>query len=59
MEPFSQNVAQTFRALVVMRKFKIFYFTDDENDRVYIAYVWDCRRNPEILIKNIRKYYDK
>jgi plasmid stabilization system protein ParE len=45
-EPNLYGLPITFRSLVVVDgKFKVIYFI--EEDAVHIAYVWDCRQNPQ------------
>jgi hypothetical protein len=36
-----------------MKKYKIIYFIDDEI--VHISAIWDCRRNPETLVKEFEE----
>ena len=47
LEEFSRE----YRSLVVMRKYKVIYFIEDEI--VHISAIWDCRRNPDTLIKEV------
>jgi plasmid stabilization system protein ParE len=36
------------RGLLTKNRFyKIIYFIDIENSNIYIAQIWDCRRNPD------------
>ncbi len=42
-----------FRSLVVLRRYKVVYFT--EEDIIYIFMIWDCRRNPEEFRQSILK----
>jgi len=43
---------ETFRYIVVRHIYKVIYFV--EGNRVYIADIWDCRREPATLIRRIR-----
>jgi len=47
LEEFSHE----YRSLVVMKKYKVIYFID--NEIVHISAVWDCRRNLDALVKEI------
>jgi plasmid stabilization system protein ParE len=50
-ERLLEDVPESFRSMVVQKRYKIVYFIEDET--VKIADVWDCRRNPATLRENI------
>lgn len=45
-EPLLEN-AGNFRYLVVQKHYKLIYILKD--DICYVASIWDCRNNPELL----------
>ena len=49
-ESLLEDSSHTYSSLVVMRRYKVVYFIGDET--VHISAIWDCRRNPDLLIKN-------
>ena len=51
IEPLLEDCDKIYRALVV-DKYKILYYF--ENNTIYIAAVWDCRRN----IKRLKKLFN-
>ncbi|MDR1896354.1 MAG: type II toxin-antitoxin system RelE/ParE family toxin [Prevotellaceae bacterium] len=51
VEQFLQEQPKTFRSLVVKKIHKVVYYI--ETDRIYIADVWDCRQNPEMLTQRV------
>ncbi len=53
IETLLDNRKQGFRSLVVNRLNKIIYYI--ENDTLYIADIWDTRKNPENLANRIKK----
>lgn len=53
VEPSLEEEPELFRALVVDRRYKVVYFT--ENETIKIADIWDCRRDPETLTETVRK----
>jgi plasmid stabilization system protein ParE len=44
-----------YHSLIVSRIFKIVYFIDEKAECVMIATIWDCRRNPSRLQKELLK----
>jgi len=46
-----QHSSYEFRALVVRHHYKVVYFVS--NGKIYIADVWDCRQDPDILTNRI------
>lgn len=48
-----ENEARVYRGLVVNKLNKIIYYID--NDKIYIADIWDTRKNPEDLTNRIKK----
>ena len=39
----------SYRSLVVHPHYKLIYWVDEERDTVFIAALWDTRRNPDVL----------
>ena len=52
IEPDVSDDDEEYRSLVVQKHFKIIYFV--ECDSIYIAAIWDCRRNPQTNINKIK-----
>lgn len=53
IEPLIYKPLKTYRSLVVSKgKNKIIYYV--ENETIYIARIWDCRQNPDKLMKSVR-----
>ena len=52
-EPMLDQEPETFRSLVVRRRYKVVYSIAGET--VTIADVWDCRMDPEVLKKRTAK----
>ncbi|MCD7931811.1 MAG: type II toxin-antitoxin system RelE/ParE family toxin [Tannerellaceae bacterium] len=48
-EQLLKDKPQSPRSLIVVRMFKIIYYIEEQT--IYIANVWDCRRDPDLLIK--------
>jgi len=42
---------ECFRSLVVRHHYKVVYFV--ANQQIYIADIWDCRQDPDMLIYRI------
>ncbi len=51
IEPLLSDLPQSYRSLVVEKKFKVIYYIED--NMVSIARVWDCRQDPEKLRKSL------
>jgi plasmid stabilization system protein ParE len=52
IEPLLIHYPETYRSLVVSKgRYKVVYFV--ENDAICITRVWNCRKNPRMLIPNI------
>lgn len=54
VEPFLTDYSLMYRSLLVRNLFKIIYYINEENKEIVIVSVWDCRRNPEELQKDIQ-----
>jgi|GEM_PF-842768 len=48
-----KGLGAEFRSLVVLRRYKVVFFT--LNDMVYVVSVWDCRRNPKDFERIVRE----
>lgn len=44
-----------YRSLVIHEHFKLIHYIDQPNDTLYIADLWDTRREPSRLTKEARK----
>ena len=53
VEPMPEGVHICYRSLVVERHFKLIYYI--KGDVVRIVAVWDCRRNPSLLVQEVNK----
>ena len=53
IELLLEEFPREYRSLVVMRKYRVVYFIEDEI--VHISAVWDCRRNPDTLVKEFEE----
>ena len=53
-EPLLKNQPITYRSFVVARKDKLVYRID--GDSVIVVAFWDCRRNPDALVKQITNH---
>ena len=49
IESLLEDFPHTYRSLVVMRKYKVIYFI--ENEIIHISAIWDCRQNPDSLVE--------
>jgi plasmid stabilization system protein ParE len=47
IETILADLPQQFRSLVINRKYKAVYYIEEAEETVFVATVWDCRRNPE------------
>ncbi|OAV76108.1 Plasmid stabilization system protein [Bacteroidales bacterium Barb7] len=45
-----EGLPERYRSLVVKKNFKVIYYIDEQEDCVYIIYVWDFRQDPKKLI---------
>lgn len=52
VEPLLADRATTYRSIVVARQNKIVYRITD--DRIEIADLWDCRREPDTLASQVK-----
>jgi len=52
VEQFLSERPEIFRSLVVRQTYKIVYFI--KNQCIYIADIWDCRQNPNTLVKRVK-----
>lgn len=50
-EPLLKHRSKPYQSFVVHRLTKVVYF--QENDTVFIAALWDTRREPKALVKSI------
>lgn len=53
-EPLLENRTYLYRSLVVHKHYKLIYYVDAEADTLYIADLWDMRREPSKLSHRIR-----
>ena len=44
---------KSYRSLVVHSHYKLIYWVDEEQDTVFIAALWDTRRNPDDLSESL------
>lgn len=51
-EPLLSDRAKMYRSTVVNKLNKIIYFIAD--DHIEVADFWDCRREPEALVSNVK-----
>ncbi|GHT53414.1 hypothetical protein FACS189446_0780 [Bacteroidia bacterium] len=49
IEPILEGHPKAFRALLIMKLFKVIYYINEAENEVVIVTVWDCRQNPEKL----------
>lgn len=49
IEPLLQERKEVFRSLVVRKNYKVIYYI--QNTIIYIADIWDCRQDPDRLLK--------
>jgi plasmid stabilization system protein ParE len=47
------NHPETFRSLVIRKTYKVIYYLT--SDTIVIATIWDCRRNPDKLEREISR----
>lgn len=55
-EPTLENLGRNYRYLLVLRRYKLIYLY--ENNACSILMIWDCKKNPKTMRKNIRKRQD-
>jgi plasmid stabilization system protein ParE len=53
IEPLLVGASKQFRALLVKKLYKVIYYIEGET--IYIATVWDCRRNPVALVTEVEE----
>lgn len=53
VEPYLEGRAVCYRSLVVHRHYKVVYFVNEELGKLYIASLWDTRRDPERMKREI------
>lgn len=51
-EPALSDYDISYRSLVIHPHYKLIYWIDEERDTVFIAALWDTRRNPDKLSEN-------
>ena len=47
------DLPKQFRSLIINRKYKAVYYIEEQKDTVFITTIWDCRKNPDNLTKEI------
>ena len=55
VEPLLADKPITYRSIVVHKHFKLIYYIDQPNAILYIADLWDTRREPSRLAGEIEK----
>ena len=53
LEPLLAHRRLPYRSLVVHSHYKLIYWVDEEQDTVFIAALWDTRRNPDNLSESL------
>ena len=53
LEPLLANRRLPYRSLVVHPHYKLIYWVDEKQDTVFIAALWDTRRNPDNLSESM------
>jgi plasmid stabilization system protein ParE len=53
IEPAFADLPKVYRSLIVKSTYKAIYYIDGET--IYIIAIWDCRQNPQILKKKLKK----
>ncbi len=51
IEPILEDLPKQFRSLIINQKYKAIYYIEEQNDTVFVATIWNCRRNPADLQK--------
>lgn len=54
IEPLLKDRQRSYRSLVVHKHFKLVYYIDEKKETLYIIALWDTRREPATLTRNIR-----
>lgn len=52
IEPSLENTGYEYRRLVIKPYFKVIYIV--EGDNIYLTDIWDTRRDPSILTKELK-----
>ena len=52
-EPLLANRKREYRSLVVHKLFKIVYYMDEDKQVIYLAVLWDTRREPRAQADNL------
>lgn len=55
IEPLLEGRKTSFRSLVVHKHFKLIYYLNDSQQTLYIAALWDTRREPSVQARSTRK----
>lgn len=53
-EPLLEGRKFLYRSLIVHKHHKLIYYIDTENDTLYIADLWDMRREPSRLSQRVK-----
>ncbi|MCD8182100.1 MAG: type II toxin-antitoxin system RelE/ParE family toxin [Bacteroides sp.] len=54
VEPLLENRRRAYRSFVVHEHFKLVYYIDEKQQILYIVALWDTRREPSTLAKQIK-----
>jgi len=53
IEPALEDLPKQFRSLIINRKYKAVYYIEEPKDTIFVTTIWDCRKNPNKLIKEV------
>lgn len=53
-EPLLKGRNKVYRSLVIHKHYKIVYYADEKKNTIFIADIWDVRREPIKLLKRIK-----
>ena len=54
-EPLLKDRKKLYRARIILNRFKLIYYYDNQTDAVHVADIWDMRRDPVKLANRIKK----
>ena len=53
-EPLLRNKKKRYRGAHLLGRFEIIYYHSPKSKRVYVVRLWDMRRDPDLMVRNLK-----
>lgn len=54
MEPLLADLPKTYHSVVIDGLSKMVYYIEEDEKVIYVAAVWDCRREPKAMAGEVK-----